>query len=74
MSKSRLTEQITAGGGVVVTNLDKLDTWKNFDNVYLIANRPSHTAVYMHCLALGIKGVLFDAVIHCCKKVSRRHS
>lgn len=70
MSKDRLAQQILSGGGKVIV----ISSWtdvplKNIKNTYVVSNRPCLTATFIYCLVRGIRLVVHDHIINCCKEV-----
>lgn len=63
--KTRLTEQLEAGGAKVYARFEDLPSCV-YKQAYIISNRPSHSANYMLCLAAGIRPVCHEWVIRCC--------
>lgn len=63
--KSRLQEQLVAGGAVVYAQFDDLPQ-RFYKQAYIISNRPSRSASYVLSLAAGVRSVCHEWVIRCC--------
>lgn len=63
--KSRLQEQLEAGGAVVYARFEELPS-RLYKQACLISNRPSRSARYVLCLAAGVRPVCHEWVIRCC--------
>ena len=67
--KPRLVEQLTAGGGRVLASVDQLEDDFDRKKTFVVTDRPCRTAMYIRCMALGIKSILHDWIVDCCKEV-----
>ena len=70
MSKDRLVRQIIRGSGKVLTSWPDIPV-TNIKKTFVVSNRPCLTAIFIHCLARGIRLVAQDHIINCCKEVSQ---
>ncbi|KAJ9601156.1 hypothetical protein L9F63_000676, partial [Diploptera punctata] len=65
-SKSYLTKQIQGGGGEVYLRFEDVPP-NRYKDCYLVANKPSHTALFILCLAHGIPIICNEWIAKCCK-------
>ena len=67
--RSRLIEQINAGGGKIYENFEAVPE-EEYGNTKLITNVPNLTKKSLYCLSVGIKAYNHQWIIRCCKEVS----